>query len=153
MYPQGSLSNLGTLDTVIARLNAVRPDSPRQWGKMTPSQMLCHLSDALLVVMGDRPAGSAESALNRTVIKFIALHTPLPWLKDTPTGKEVDALRDGTKPDDFEQDRQRVIALLRRFAEPGAVYARHPVFGPMSRNEWMIWGFGHTDHHLRQFGV
>ena len=25
--------------------------------------------------------------------------------------------------------------------------------GVMTREEWMLWGFGHCDHHLRQFGA
>lgn len=154
MYPQGSLAVPGTLESLIARLQAVRPDSPRQWGRMTPAQMLCHLSDAFLTVSGDRPvAKSAETFFSRTVIKYIAIHSPLPWPKGVPTMREVDAEKDGTKPGDFERDRQQAIELLRAFAAPGAAYVRHPIFGEMSRAEWMKWGFGHTDHHLRQFNA
>ena len=29
----------------------------------------------------------------------------------------------------------------------------HPFFGALTREEWMIWGYRHTDHHLRQFAV
>jgi hypothetical protein len=154
MYPQGSLAVSGTLESLVARLQSVRPDSPRQWGRMTPSQMLCHLSDSFLTVSGDRPvAKSAETFFSRTVIKFIAIHSPLPWPKGVPTMREVDAEKDGTKPGDFERDRQQVIERLRAFAAPGATYARHPIFGAMSRAEWMKWGFAHVDHHLRQFNA
>jgi hypothetical protein len=28
----------------------------------------------------------------------------------------------------------------------------HPIFGPMSKADWLRWGYLHMDHHLRQFG-
>jgi prephenate dehydrogenase len=35
----------------------------------------------------------------------------------------------------------------------GTHYApSHPMFGPMSPEDWMRWGYLHADHHLRQFG-
>jgi hypothetical protein len=45
-----------------------------------------------------------------------------------------------------------VLRVMRRFVAPDARYAAHPMFGAMSRQEWMIWTFRHVDHHLRQFG-
>jgi hypothetical protein len=59
----------------------------------------------------------------------------------------------GTRPVDFEQDRARAVGLLRRFVAEDARYATHPFFGPLTRDEWMIWGYRHTDHHLRQFAL
>ena len=114
MYPQGSLAKPGTVDSLIARINALRPDSTRQWGRMTPHQMLCHVADAFDAVMGDRPMKAVDNFMRRNVVKFIALHTPLPWPKGVPPGKEVDAEVGGTKPGDFEQDRQRAPTLFRR---------------------------------------
>jgi hypothetical protein len=32
-------------------------------------------------------------------------------------------------------------------------FARHPIFGELTEREWMRWGYLHTDHHFRQFGV
>lgn len=154
MYPRGSLSDPGALDALVARLGALRADSPRQWGRMTPHQAVCHLNDAFLVVKGDRKVtGSSETILSRTLIKVIALRSPMPWPKGSPTMKEVDAEKEGTRPVDFDSDRAMAMMLLREFAGPNATYARHPFFGDMSRSDWMLWGFGHTDHHLRQFGA
>jgi hypothetical protein len=28
----------------------------------------------------------------------------------------------------------------------------HPIFGRITRAEWLRWGYLHADHHLRQFG-
>lgn len=153
MYPQGSLLDPGTLESLIGRLESVRPDSARKWGRMTPAQMLVHLSDSFLTCAGKRPVQtSAETFFSRTVVKALAIHSPMPWPKGVPTMKEVDAERGGSKPGEFERDRAETIALMKAFAAPNATFVRHPIFGAMSRSEWMKWAFGHVDHHLRQFG-
>jgi len=46
-------------------------------------------------------------------------------------------------------------ALLEEVTATGADLGNneHPLFGPMSRAEWLRWGYLHMDHHFRQFGV
>jgi hypothetical protein len=120
---------------------------------MNVHQMLCHLSDAFLVVRGDRTVVKrVDNVLTRTIVKFIALKTPMPWPKGTPTMEECDAEKKGTPPTVFAQDRARAVEVLRQFAAPASAPMRHPLFGPMTHDEWMIWAYRHTDHHLRQFG-
>jgi len=153
VYPHRSLKDAANIDDLVGRLSRLASDSPRQWGTMTPHQMVCHLADSLQAVLGERRVTSKENFLSRTVVKWIALHTPLPWPHGVPTTPEVDQKIGGTKPIEFERDRQKTLELLRRFVIPGTTYGRHPGFGAMSRDEWMLWGYGHIDHHLRQFGV
>jgi hypothetical protein len=117
--------------------------------------MLCHLSDSFEAALGERYASSATGLLQRTLIKRIALYTPVRWPKGVPTRPEVEQGRGGTPPVDFELDRLRLVKSIERFtATPGPPESvSHPAFGPMTRREWMRWGYLHTDHHLRQFGV
>jgi hypothetical protein len=150
--PHRSLNVQANIDEVIARLGQVQPDSVRKWGTMTSHEMLCHLADSFSAVLGDRPASSLETVWSRTLIKWIAIHTSLPWPHGAPTLPEVDPKREGTKPLEFEGDRARVVAQLRRFLSPDARCCPHPYFGTMTRHEWLLWGYGHCDHHLRQFG-
>ena len=140
------------VDEVVQRLGYVRADSVRVWGTMTPHEMLCHLGDSFSAMLGDRPASMTDTLLSRTVVRWIALHTSLPWPKGVPTRPEVDPKREGSKPVEFESDRARTIQLLRRFASPDASCVPHPIFGPLTRDEWLVWGYRHVDHHLRQFG-
>jgi hypothetical protein len=148
-----SLSDPGAVEALVARLGKLHDKRPRAWGKMTAHEMLCHLNDSFAGVLGERPISPADSWLQRTVIKYIALHTNVAWPKGSPTRPEVDQTIGGTKPSDFERDRAQTIVLLRRFAAPDARHSRHPIFGPLTRDEWMIWGYRHTDHHLRQFAL
>ncbi len=148
-----SLSEPGAVEALTARLNAITEQSPRKWGRMTANQMFCHLSDAFLAVRGDRPvAKNVDNVLTRTIVKYVALKTRMPWPKGAPTMPECDAEKKGTPPAVFAHDRARAVEVLRQFAAPASTTMRHPLFGPMTHDEWMIWAYRHTDHHLRQFG-
>src|SRR5262249_24321186 len=151
--PMNSLSEPGAVEAIVARLQRLHDKRPRAWGKMTAHEMLCHLNDSFAGVLGERPISSAETWANRTIVKYIALHTTVAWPKGSPTRPEVDQTIGGTRPIDFERDRERTIALLRPFVAPDARHATHPLFGRLTRDEWMIWGYKHTDHHLRQFAL
>jgi len=150
-----SFADPGRVDATLARLGTLGPDAPRQWGRMSVGQMVCHLDDSYRSVMGERSASDVSTVFSRTVMKFVALWTPLPWPKGVPTMPEVDAERGGTPPAAFESDRARLEQSLRAFvagARDGRC-VRHPLFGEMSTADWLRWGYAHADHHLRQFGV
>ena len=150
-----NLHNPADLTEIMTRLASVRPDSTRQWGKMTPHQMLCHLGDSYLIAMGEREAKRRDNFLFRTVLKWVVLDTPLPWAKGFKTGPTADQEIGGTKPVEFERDRQRLAEIIQRFtaAPRDFQFAPHPVFGVMNEAHWLRWGYLHADHHFRQFGV
>jgi hypothetical protein len=147
------LDTPGTLDVLNERLARLTPDTSRRWGSLTAHEMLCHLSDSFRGMLGERTTTKApSSAIQRQLVRFIALHTPMPWPKGVPTRPEVNPHQLGTKPVAFEPDRLELRTLMRRFSE-GVSFAEHPIFGALSRDEWMIWGYRHMDHHFRQFGI
>lgn len=149
-----ALDHPGMLDAFEARLARLTPDTPRAWGSMTANEMLCHLADSFRGMLRERSTSKApSSALQRQLVRFIALHTPVPWPKGVPTRPEVNPHDKGTKPAEFESDRAAVRELMHRFARPDSVYGEHPMFGALSRREWMIWGYRHVDHHFRQFRI
>jgi hypothetical protein len=119
---------------------------------MTPAEMLCHLGDATESVLG-RPGGTPGPS--RRIRKWFALYSPLPWPHGLRTPRSVDPRRDGTKPAEFESDRDRAIAGLRALAAApvSAFPAAHGIFGAMTARDWHCWAYRHTDHHLRQFGL
>jgi hypothetical protein len=139
---------------LLARLKNLREDSARRWGVMTAHQMVCHLGDAFLMMIGERRASDATGALQRTLIKWIALYAPLPWPAGIPTRPEVDQMVGGTRPGQFLDDVARIEALMQRAAGATDCETRpHPIFGRLSERAWMRWAYLHTDHHLRQFGA
>lgn len=154
-----TISKPAELEQLIRRLGELRPDTSRKWGTMTAAEMLCHLGDATASVLkrgaGESEDASREPARNRPVLKWIALRSPLPWPQGLKTPAAVDPHAEGTKPGDFEVDRQRAIEGLRLFAQaPAADLAEsHGAFGRMTRDDWHRWAYRHTDHHLRQFGL
>jgi Protein of unknown function (DUF1569) len=135
--------------TRLARLTAT---TERKWGRMTAHQMVCHLNDSFAVAAGKRNAGSIANPLSRTLVKWIALRTPMRWPHGTKTLPEVEQGAGGTPPSDWDRDCAQLSANIAEFADHPS-YAAHPMFGDMSQRDWHTWGYRHVDHHFRQFGV
>ena len=151
-----SLSDPNDKSSILARLKTIRSDSPRQWGRMSSHQLICHLSDAFRVAIGEKPACLTPNLINQTMIKWIALRAPLPWPKGFQTPPEVNQEGDAcTRPLDFQEDFSNLLALIERFGsrQRDSQLQPHPIFGPLSEWEWFRWGYLHVDHHLRQFGA
>ena len=140
---------------LLRRLATVRPESAARWGRMSSHQMLCHLGDACRVALGEKEVSPASGLLQRTVIKWIALYTPMRWRPGIATRPEIDQHCSGTPPADFHADVSQVATLLNRIvARPAdGAWPAHPIFGRMSSAAWLRWAYLHTDHHLRQFGA
>jgi len=141
---------------IISRIAQLAPDARRRWGKMDVHQMVCHLCDSHLLVMGEMTAADKSNVITRSVIRIIALRVPITWPKGASTVPELDqAAGGGTRPAIFEADRARLIELIHRFTAPKRdfSFAHHPMFAAMSEWEWMRWAYLHADHHLRQFGL
>lgn len=141
---------------VLGRLRALRPDSARRWGRMSAHQMVCHLSDAFLMGLGQKSVSHAAGLRQRTMIKWIALYLPLPWPTGTlRTRPEIDQEVGGTTPSDFAADVARLEGLVALLTtQPRSFeWQPHPIFGRISEGAWLRWGYLHMDHHLRQFGA
>jgi hypothetical protein len=136
---------------VRQRIERLTPGAQRQWGRMTPHQMVCHLSDAFRMSAGERQPAGIDNFVTRSLIRFVALHTSLAWPKGIKTVPEADQERGGTKPAEWDRDCAELLRLVEAFAPKDG--HKHPIFGPLTGAEWSVWGFRHADHHLRQFGV
>jgi hypothetical protein len=140
------------LDGLVRRLEGLTPATPRRWGTLSAHEMLCHLADASASVL-TRPAGDVAPA--RRVRKLLALYTAIPWPHGLRTPPNVDQRIGGTPPAGFALDRERAIAGLRALgsAPANAFPTTHGLLGAMIPRDWRRWGYRHTDHHLRQFGL
>lgn len=149
-----TFANPAHTDAILARFRRLTPDSRRRWGRMTVNQMLCHLADMMRHAVGERPSSSVRPTWWRTNgLKWIGLWVPVPWPHGFRSRPELDAERGGTRPTDFARDLATMEEVTRRFiANAGSLTARHPLFGELTRREWLRWGWRHHEHHLRQFG-
>lgn len=146
-----SLFTAAGLARMLARLDALRPESPRQWGKMDVAQMLAHCQQPLRVALGELP-------LRRNLLGVLfgrlakkKLLAPAPWKPGMPTAPQFKI----TDPRDFAKEKVALRALVERFGNGGpAVLTKkpHPFFGPLTVDEWQALQWRHLDHHLRQFG-
>jgi len=141
------------IDEIKRRLGNLNPDSARQWGKMTPAQMLAHCSAGLEMATGElRPRRVLIGRIIGPAIKRVALRDEEPMRRNSPTSKEL--IVDGNV--DFEAERNRLSGLIDRFAAAGPSGCTdhpHAFFGPLHPGEWSILMYKHLDHHLRQFGA
>lgn len=137
--------------SILDRLAALRADSPRQWGKMSPGQMLTHCAIALEMACGDRPMKQ------KLIGKLLA-----PLVKKGVLGEKDFSRNSPTDPTfvvsderDVEAERKRLVAMVEKFSRRGPAEAArqtHPFFGKMTGDEWGVLMAKHLDHHLKQFG-
>ena len=149
------LSDPTTRQETLARLGHIGPDTPRRWGKMNAPQMICHLRDAFLGVMGEKPMATPRGLNLWPLMKPWVLYAPMKWPPGVPTRPEFDQQMGGTPPTAFAAEKQKLLETIHRFtAQPrGFDFRPHPMFKTMSEKEWMRWAYLHMDHHLRQFGA
>jgi hypothetical protein len=138
---------------ILGRIKRLKPDAPRRWGKMSCHQMLVHLSDSFLCPMGEKTVSRARVPVPRGVYRWVALYVPVKWPHGIATRPEMEQGVGGTRPVEFLEDREKLVALIGRFTCDRFEWAEHPIFGAMSEKDWMRWGYLHCDHHLRQFGA
>lgn len=121
---------------------------------MNVSQMLCHCTDGMKMATGEREVSDKSNFLLRTVVKPLILYI-LPMPKGAPTAKELDQMKEGTTPTEFEKDRRELLDCMEKVCSLQKDYkwAAHPTFGKMNHRQWGLLAHKHIDHHLKQFGV
>ncbi len=137
-----------------ARLDRLGPQSERQWGRMTVTQMLAHCSLAMQWAVGDVTPEQMPLPvrLMGRLVKPLVMRNDDPLRKNTPTAKSLLV----TEEPDLFRERERLTGLIDRFATGGAAGCTrqpHGFFGTMTPGEWAILTYKYLDHHLRQFGV
>jgi len=137
---------------LTSRLASVSPNDTARWGRMNVCQMLRHIDEAIRVPLGEIQVSEHTSLYWRTVMKWGAFWYPRTWPRNTDTRPELDLCARGIDGGDFEAARADALTKLTRLRNAQLDGVRHPFFGPLSRREWMRWGWLHSDHHLRQFG-
>ena len=141
------------VDEIKNRIQELRPDSKRQWGKMSVAQMLAHYSAGIEMAVGEiRPPRALIGRIIGPAVKRVAFRDEEPFRRNSPTSRELVVTGDM----DFEAEQQRLGVLIDRFVAAGPSGCTdhpHALFGPLTPEEWAILMYKHLDHHLRQFGT
>ena len=138
---------------ILERLQRVRPDSERRWGRMTAPQMICHLCDSARMALGRKDVAPTGRVIHRTLVKWMALYAPITWRTGILTNPEIDQECAGTRPADFSGDVRDLKDLVELMTIEDLDGQIHPLFGRLSHTAWLRWAYLHMDHHLRQFGL
>ena len=138
-----------TRDALRSRLQALRPDASRHWGKMTVDQMLKHLNIALGATLGQASYTQLKMPMPGPLFRFVALN--FPWPKGAPTHPDFC----GGDRCDFRAEKARCLTLIDEFAKKPmeSSWPESPIFGRVTGKFNSRLQAKHVDHHLRQFGA
>jgi hypothetical protein len=147
-----NLFDKDTYTAIINRLNTLTPETQRQWGKMTVSQMLAHSKEAFKVPLSDKK-------MPRMIIGLLLgwafkkkLYNDEPWKRNLPTAPNF-IIKDER---DFEKEKLELVTMIGQFYNGGPEKVGsfpHPMFGTFTSEQWGKAMYKHLDHHLMQFGV
>jgi len=144
-------SNADT-EAIVNRIDQLKPDSERLWGKMDVAQMMAHCSAALEMATGHTsPSRLLIGRILGPLVKSGYL-SDKPFPKNSPTDKTFII----TDKRVFEKERTKLKKLVMEFANGGAEKCTahpHSFFGKLTPQEWSSSMYKHLDHHLHQFGV
>ncbi len=143
-----------TLPDFTRRVEALRVDSQRKFGKMSVEQMLKHLRNAHEVALGDKNMVDESRPFVRDVMFILAARMFTTW-----PGGRIKAPDYWSPPADFDFDGERkgLLSAMKRFVDaleksPDKI-TTHPMMGPLTMKKWSQLNGVHINHHMRQFGV
>jgi hypothetical protein len=150
-----TLDSAQTRQQLLLRLARLPEEQPPLWGRMHAAAMLLHLREAFELALKERPVKQHPRLLRGRFGRWLVLYSGMPWVRNYQTVPEVDILLKQEKIEDFEAERRALVEIMVTFSECSEerLLPEHPFFGSFRHKDWMRWGYLHTDHHLRQFGI
>lgn len=146
-----SLLDAATRERYVGRIRSLSPDARPRFGTLTAERMVCHVHDGLRIAFGELTPPPQRTPLKNALGRWFVIWSPVPW----PKGRiKAPPSFFATPPSPrFEEDRDALIAAVRRFERPDEVaWAESPFLGPLTAREWAALNARHLDHHLSQFG-
>lgn len=145
-----SIFNPEAYQEVVTRLNQLQPTSPRQWGKMTPAQMLCHCKPSIEILLEKRPPVGKPNWFFKLLFKK-SFYNDTPWRKNLPTAKAFVV----TEEKDFETEKKELSTLIDELYSQRnrKEWPEHAMLGKFTAEQYGQSMYKHLDHHLRQFNA
>lgn len=143
-----SLFESEAFDEIKNRLDQLTKDHTRQWGQMTPGQMLHHCQAPLNIILEKKDYGFKPNWLVNLLFKK-SMYSDKPWRKNLPTAPKLKE----KEPKDFTTEKKHLMALLNEFdtQRDRENWNPHPSFGAFTKEQWGKMQYKHLDHHLKQF--
>lgn len=140
-------------DTIINRINTLKPTTSPLWGKMTVDQMFAHCNVTYEMAYEDKhpkPNGFTKMMLKLFVKNTVV--SPKPYKKNSRTAPQFLV----TDAKNFVEEKARLTDYLKKTQALGGDYfegKESHSFGNLTKQEWNNMFYKHLDHHLNQFGV
>ncbi len=144
-----SLFNEEPYAEIKKRINMLKPNSERKWGKMDIGQALHHCQQPLNVSLGK---GNIKKQYFPLAFLFKkSLYNDKPWRQNLPTARSFKI----SENKDFETEKAALLKLVDEFhtKENQIEWEPHPIFGKFTPEQWGQMQYKHLDHHLKQFSV
>lgn len=142
--------------TIWELLTRLEPNTPAQWGTMTAQHMVEHLLLPLQIGRGVLELGVVTPEAKVERVKQLMLLGEAPLKK----GFAAPFLPEGLLPLQFENLTLAIEALKKEVEEFMLFWetysghsSSHPVFGPLNKEEWLLFQSKHFTHHFSQFGL
>jgi hypothetical protein len=139
-------------ESIINRIQALKPESVNLWGDMNATEMLLHCNSCNReILQGQR--GSKRTTVKQYLLRLLALYVA-PKFKKGINSESHHISKGKINNLDFDHQKVEFINLINQFpTNKKQLTLTHPAFGNISTYEWGIAAYKHMDHHLRQFGV
>lgn len=143
-------------NTIWELLSRLEPNTPAHWGTMTAQHMVEHLILPLQIGRGvfKVEVVTPEAKVGR--VKQLMLLGEAPLKK----GFAAPFLPEGLLPLQFEnltlaiealkKETEAFLLFLETYSDSSST---HPVFGPLNKEEWLLFQSKHFTHHFSQFGL
>src|SRR5215510_13115970 len=141
----GSILNETDRADITSRVRSLSSSSTRRWGTLDVTGMLKHLHLSALMALGEMELPSA----NKRVFHVFPLKPLLLYVVPFPTGAPTAPKLKPVSAASMEEERAALLELIERIGTGPRDGAGpdHPLFGPLTRREWGVVTYKHTDHH------
>lgn len=144
------------LETILAHLNRLEPDTKPQWGQMSAQRMVEHLTDALRIATGKNPQTLAipEDRIER-MVAFLDTDKPMAQNMQVPfaTPEMNDQLRNEELELAIDEFVEEWLEFEELFESEEGRTSLHPFYGELNYEQWKRLSEKHHTHHFTQFGL
>lgn len=134
-------------------LKSLRSNDQPAWGLLNPQAMVEHLIGSWRISNGNATAKQVVHASEVPAYRSKLLAEPMTPNTKNPMMPEhkPPALRKPTLQAAVAQLEQEITAFFAHFKNHPETTPIHPMAGPLTQDEWLMFQTNHIYHHFRQF--